>query len=173
MLAFYLSVLDNEESKNLVERIYNTYERFMFSVAYKMTNNRTDSEDIVHDSMMWIINNIDRIDVDFSKKTKALLATIVSHKAIDNIRANKKVQYGEIIEDENEIINCFEALNSIPPIEVKEMIGKLPQDVKSVINLRFVYGYSASQTAEMLDMDENAVYYRTEKARRILKQYLR
>lgn len=172
MLAFYLSVLDNEESKNLVERIYNTYERFMFSVAYKVTNNKTDSEDIVHDSMMWVIKNIDRIEIDFSKKTKALLATIVSHKAIDNIRANKKIQYGEIIENEAEIVNCFEALNTISPIEVKEMIEKLPQDVKNVVSLRFVYGYSASQTADMLDMDENAVYYRTEKARKILKHFM-
>lgn len=173
MLAFYLSMIDNEESKNLVERIYNTYERFMFSVAYNVTKNKTDSEDIVHDAMMWIINNIDRIDVDFSKKTKALLATIVSHKAIDSIRANKKIQYGDIIENETEIFNCFGALNKISSIEVKEIISNMPQDVKNVINLRFVYGYSASQTAEMLDMDENAVYYRTEKARKILKQYLR
>lgn len=172
MLAFYLSLLETEESKCLVERIYNTYERFMFSVAYKVTNNRADSEDIVHDSMMWIINNIDKIEIDFSNKTKAFLATIVSHKAIDSIRGNKKMQCSNMIENETELTNCFGALNSISPIEVKEIMEKLPLDVKSVINLRFVFGFSASQTAQMLGLDENAVYYRTEKARKIIKQFL-
>ena len=173
MLLLYLNMVDDEESRNLVERIYNTYEKFMFLVAYKITNSKTDSEDIVHDSMIWIIRNIDKIDIDFSKKTKAFLATIVSHKAIDSIRANKKIVYSEIIEDEKEITDSFGVLNSISSVEIKEILGKLPQSVKNVINLRFVYGYSVSQTAFILNMDENAVYYRTEKARKILKQYLR
>ena len=172
MLALYLSMLETEESKNLVEKIYNTYERFMYSVAFKMTNNKDVSEDIVHDSMIWIIDHIDTIEIDFTKKTKAFLATIVAHKAIDNIRVGKRIQYGEIIENEAEIASCFAGLNKISPVEVKEIISKMPQDVKNVINLRFIYGYSVVQTASMLDMDENAVYYRTEKARKILKQHL-
>lgn len=47
---------------------------------------KKDAEDIVHDAMIRIIKNIDKVDIADEDRTKAYCVTIVRNRAIDILR---------------------------------------------------------------------------------------
>ena len=49
MLAFYLSLIENEKEKRQFEDVYFEYKNQMYLLALKLLNNKHDAEDIVHD----------------------------------------------------------------------------------------------------------------------------
>ena len=73
MLSVYLAMVDSEDEKDLVEKLYNTYKKTLFNICLAILCNRPDAEDAVHETFIRIINNSGKIkDVD-SPQTKAFL----------------------------------------------------------------------------------------------------
>lgn len=69
MLSLYLSLVDNEEQRTLVEQIYSDCEQIMYRTAYSILHNKQDAEDAVHDAFLRIVSDIDRIaSVDPGKR---------------------------------------------------------------------------------------------------------
>lgn len=90
MLLIYLAMVDSDEEKDLVEKLYNTYKNTLFNICFAIVRNRTDAEDAVHDTFIRIIDNLCKIkDVD-SPQTKAFCIVIARNAAVDILRKNKK-----------------------------------------------------------------------------------
>ena len=49
MLAFYLSLIDNDNDRKLFERIYYAHRKQMLTLAFAILENEDDAEDLVHD----------------------------------------------------------------------------------------------------------------------------
>lgn len=52
MLLIYLAMVDSDEEKDLVEKLYNTYKSTLFNICFAIVRNRTDAEDAVHDTFI-------------------------------------------------------------------------------------------------------------------------
>lgn len=90
MLLIYLAMVDSDEEKDLVEKLYNTYKNTLFNICFAIVRNRTDAEDAVHDTFIRIIDNLCKIkDVD-SPQTKAFCIVIARNAAVDILRKSKK-----------------------------------------------------------------------------------
>ena len=90
MLLIYLAMVDSDEEKDLVEKLYNTYKNTLFNTCFAIVRNRTDAEDAVHDTFIRIIDNLCKIkDVD-SPQTKAFCIVIARNVAVDILRKSKK-----------------------------------------------------------------------------------
>ena len=61
-MLIYLAVIDSPEGKIKFEIIYEQYKNLMFYTANKILGDTRDSEDIVHDAFLKIIEIIDNID---------------------------------------------------------------------------------------------------------------
>lgn len=61
MLQVYLNLLDTQEDKEKFEQLYALYKDKMYKVAYQILHNRHDAEDAVHDSVIAIIDNLEKI----------------------------------------------------------------------------------------------------------------
>lgn len=48
MLNIYLNLIDNEENKKFFEKLYETYQKQLFKIAYSILNNPHDAENVVH-----------------------------------------------------------------------------------------------------------------------------
>lgn len=90
MLLIYLAMVDSDEEKDLVEKLYNTYKNTLFNICFAIVRNRTDAEDAVHDTFIRIIDNLCKIkDVD-SPQTKAFCIVIARNAAVDILRKARK-----------------------------------------------------------------------------------
>ncbi len=175
MISYYLSIVETEEDRNKVTHIYTKYYSFMCCVAAKYLRSKSDVEDIVHDSMIKIIDKLDTLDLSDEKKLKSFIGVIVKHKAIDFIRL--KNNNSESLDEHFSIPD-----NDSTPEEIViakdtydiilNAIRTLEDKYKTVCILKYVNGFKEKDIAELLDLTENAVGVRLYRARKILRERL-
>ena len=148
-LSFYISLAETSEDKSLIERLYNGYERYMYAVAFSVLHNEQDAEDTVHEAFLRIIKN---------------LGEITRNIAIDRYRHKKKHESGNVELNENTIGSQLPDTSELSNSELKAILDSLPYELKEVILLRYVAGYTLKETAELLGVTFGTVRYRQDKA---------
>lgn len=83
MLQVYLNLLDTQEDKEKFEQLYALYKDKMYKVAYQILHNRHDAEDAVHDSVIAIIDNLEKIKKINCHETWSYIVTIVKSRAFN------------------------------------------------------------------------------------------
>lgn len=83
MLQVYLNLLDTQEDKEKFEQLYALYSKKMYKVAYQILRNRHDAEDAVHDSVIAIIDNLEKIKKINCHETWSYIVTIVKSRAFN------------------------------------------------------------------------------------------
>ena len=58
MLSFYLTLVDGEEDKNKLERLYELYRLKMWYTANRILSDGFLAEDAVHDAFIGVAKNI-------------------------------------------------------------------------------------------------------------------
>ena len=172
MLTFYMSLVDDASDKKKVERIYTEYYGLMMQAAYEYT--KRDAEDIVHDAMIRIIKNIDKVDISDEQKTKAFCVTVVRNRAIDCLRKNDKdaVSYDDEIRTENDNAFDFAQINETYNI-LLQALESLNETYKTVCTLKYVNGLKEREIAEVLDLPQKTVSLRIFRGKQILREALR
>ena len=113
MLSFYLSLVETQSDKEKVEFIYLNYYKLMSYVINQYVSNKDDVSDLVHDSMVKIIYNIDKVDVNDEFRTRSFCTTVAKHKAIDFLR--KKEHHNIPLDENDEFYSLIKGLTSFSP----------------------------------------------------------
>lgn len=92
IMLFYLSLIDTNEEKSKFERIYEAYRNLMYYAASRILGDTRDSEDVVHQAFLKIIEILDKIPAAVCPQTHSLVVTIVERKAIDLYRSYPAVR---------------------------------------------------------------------------------
>lgn len=111
------------------------------------------AEDLTADTFLKAWKNFDSFD---RKHPRGWLYAIARNTLTDHWRKKKPLALDETVEVADEDTPSNEEVLDIK-IEAKraaKAIAQLPDDMKSVVTLRFMQGYSAKQTAEALDISE-------------------
>ena len=74
-MLIYLAMIDSPEGKSKFEIIYNTYKQLMYYTASSILGDTKDSEDIVHEAFLKIIEILEKIDNLDSPQTRSLIVT--------------------------------------------------------------------------------------------------
>ena len=90
MLSLYLSFIDDEDDRKKFEDIYYNYRKRMVAVAYSVLNNKSDSEDAVHDAFIKIARNMRAIDDPMSEKTLSYVSKAAKNAAINILHKNER-----------------------------------------------------------------------------------
>lgn len=172
MLDSLLLVLETEEEKTLIEKLYNEYESQMYSVAYSILKHRQEAEDAVETAFLKVIECLPRLHLDINMQMQVLLTIITRNTALNQIKKiNKRLNhesYGEDIES----IPVAEIPGNLSYNEIKEFIYKLPDGLKNVVIMRYILGYSTEETANLLSISASAVYKRISAAKKLLVKFL-
>ena len=159
MLLF--SMVENEKDLSKFQRIYDQYKNMMYWVAYDITKNTHDAEDVVQLSLIKLIDILYRIEEEEigRSRCKNLLITITKNTAIDHLRkaSHAPIPF-ETVEDYKKLIQC---------------IDKLDEKYTEVLRLRLLHHLSARETAKILNISEFNVNTRLLRAKRLLAELLR
>src|SRR3954471_17999813 len=139
-----------------LEVIYDRHADVAFSLAYRMTGNRAQAEDVVQESFMSIWRSGARYD-----RTRGSVRTwvlgIVHNRAIDALRRSmvhdRRRASDEGIEErlESGDRTDVEAARRDEAREVRSALAGLPPEQSRVIELAYFGGFSHSEIASMLD----------------------
>ena len=168
-MLIYLAMIDSPEEKIKFEIIYEQYKNLMFYTANKILGDTRDSEDIVHDAFLKIIEIIDSIDDPKRPQTRSL---ITENRAIDLYRRRRSKT---VVSFEEEYIGVPNQ-SVIEQIEDGELLSKaiasLPGKYREVLLMKYARGYSMDEIAEILSMSKENVKKTIQRARKKLSDYL-
>lgn len=174
MLCMLVGMVDSPEDKRKIEKLYEKYNRLMYVVAYKILNNREDSEDVVIESWEKIIKHLDKINKIDGQETKSFIVIIVERTAINLYRKNKRRVDKVVSMDEFEDSPFFATKDKdLEHVELYEAMRNLPKSYSNVLVLYYINGLSSKEIAEIMTISEDAVNKRLSRARKKLGEELK
>ena len=175
MLLF--SMVENEKDLSKFQRIYDQYKNMMYWVAYDITKNTHDAEDVVQLSLIKLIDILYRIEEEEigRSRCKNLLITITKNTAIDHLRKASHAPIPFETVEKPDTSRSAEDLY-IETEDYKKLIqciDKLDEKYTEVLRLWLLHHLSARETAKILNISEFNVNTRLLRAKRLLAELLR
>ncbi len=176
MLLFYLSLLDTQEEKSKMEKLYHTYKGLMLKVAYDILKDHELANDALHNAFLKIVKHLNKIDEISCHKTKAYMVIVVENVSRNMYNKRKKHPVISLEEVEQEIkddINVEEIVSDKFNAEyVCEKIKLLPEIYSEILSLKYTNELSDKEIAEILDISTAAARKRLERARTKLRDLI-
>ncbi|HRS58756.1 MAG TPA: RNA polymerase sigma factor [Bacteroidia bacterium] len=154
-------------------RLYQNYSRGMFSICWRMLNNREEAEDILQESFTDAFLKLHTFR--FESTFGAWLKQIVVNKCINAIKKKKiDIEYQENVfkkdlpdesMDEDELIYEVE--------KVRKAIQLLPDGYRIILSLYLLEGYDHEEIAEILNISESTSKTQYMRAKNKIKEILK
>ncbi len=157
------------EGKTLFqERLYKRYFSFAMSISIRYTSDEAGAMEIVNDSYMKVLGNLD--DYDTSRSFKSWYARIIVNTAIDSYRKNMKftgsLQSDEIPGHEG---SEPEIESELTVTDILSLLNQLPGNCKIVFNLYEIEGYTHEEIAEMTGVGASTSRSTLARAKKLLR----
>jgi RNA polymerase sigma-70 factor (ECF subfamily) len=167
----YITKVINGDT-NAFANLIDAYKNMVFSLAYKMTKNREDAEEISQDTFIKAYKNLEKFKGD--SKFSTWLYRIAYHACLDSIKKNKKHQ--NTLEINEITFNQIKSVeNILEGIERKERakimndcLLKLPEEERSVIWMFYYDELSLKEIIEVTQLSEANIKVKLHRARKKL-----
>ncbi len=177
-MFLFLQRLINKKptKKQKIEAVYKKWRFFMYRVAYDVLKNHAMAEDAVQETILRLIDNIDKIDDIASRRTRNYIGVICRHIAYD--MKYRKVSIGSDAEYDSLASEALsrDALSVVIDNEnverIKEYIKSLNYIYQEVLFLYAGEGMSVGEIAQLLGISTKTVQKRLERARIKIRQKL-
>lgn len=142
-------------AKRRFAKLYTTYADDIYKFLLVHVRDNALAEDLTADTFLKAWNKIDTFDW---RHSRGWLYTIARNTLNDHWRKHKPVP----LDEDTEIADDKPSQEEIMDIKLSferaaKAIARLPEEMKSVVVLRFMQGYNVRQTAEALDLSESNV----------------
>lgn len=180
MLPIILAIRD-EEDRNFVSGIYEDYGKQLYKTAFSILNSNEDAEDCVHDVIVALIDNLEKIRTFESNHQIKYIIKCCRNIALNRYRANSVKSSSEFStsysEEEGEMDipddNSDVALLVVDAENNKRLITliqDLPEIYSDALYFRFYIGMTNGEIAKMLGITIHAVEIRVSKAEAMLRK---
>jgi len=159
---------DPEAFAELVE----LYQVPIHNLAYRMLGSATDAEDATQETFLRAYTRLDTYDP--SRKFSSWILSIASHYCVDRLRRRRgnwlsmeEIQAGHWVPDKSPKPEAI-TIGHEQRDAVRRLLDQLPPHYRLVIVLRYWYGLSYEEMAEVTQSTKSAVKSRVHRARRTM-----
>lgn len=168
MITLYLSMIDDEKQQNKFEQLYYQYRNLMYYVAFQILKNQQNAEDAVQEAFLRVAKNMEKIGEVQSAQTKNFVAIITKREAMKLY--NKQTERKEKMDVDWNVLEAVKSDNMVN--EVEYAINALPYRYSSLLQLKYVFGYSGKDISQITGLSESNVRKQLFEARKILDKFL-
>lgn len=154
-------------NEDIIDALYRLYEQPMYYEAYKILHDDFLAEDAVHEAFLKLIRNRRKIIDPSSPSVKSYVYKTLRSAALDLYRRQKK-QRENTLELDEAMENSL-ATEGLPQDLPISLLSELPPKFASVMRCLFLDGLSIKETSAVLNISEELVRKRCERARKLLK----
>ena len=178
-LSMYLITLSDDYDQDKLTILYNQFVKYMLSTAKKYVGIYQAEEDVVHNAILKIIDNLDHIDLQNTTKTRNYVCIITKSCAIDWLRNHKHDNEMEDIDSltydlEPEAPSPLELILSKDGYErVVNSIRSMDDKYRMVCELKFIHNMKENEIAELLGITQKTVSVRVYRSRKMLQKMLK
>lgn len=170
----YKMIVEKRDSKCL-EILYDRYESVLFNLAYKITQDKQSSEEILQDIFMKIWHQKAIFKPEMGKLSTWLI-TLCRNGAIDIVRKRKVVesQFDETFQGiQTSSLPEYDLLDKECSEEIQKMLSYLNKDQQKIISLFYYKGLSQQEIADKLKMPLGTVKSRLRLSIQHLNNYIK
>ena len=175
-MIHYLQLLNTQQEKDRFVSLYQRYFQPLYSTAFEILKDHAASEDIVHETFLILIDNINKVDEQSPMKTWNYLVTIVRHLCIDSLRKQKKTILYDMGTDNNWMIANDDIEAAFIGKEASELVKHLIQQMdypyRQVLLLQYYNKMKSKDIAQTLNLKPDNVRQIAKRARAQLKKLL-
>ena len=148
--------------------LYYKYCDAMFTIAYRIVNNRDDAHDALQDSFIQVFRDIEQYR--FDSTLGAWIKTIVVRTSLRLLSKNRNLTFADMEETQSdEMVLIPDTLNSE---YLEKVILSLPDGYRTVFLLTEVEGYTHEEAAKILGITAGTSKSQLHHAKKMLKNRL-
>jgi RNA polymerase sigma-70 factor (ECF subfamily) len=156
------------------EEVARQYGRFLYTVAYRLTGNREDAEDLVQEVLLRVRRGLETYQPG---SMEGWLSRIATNAFLDDIRRRKRRPEDLLPEDPDWVLPptaaADEALAAeVLPDDVQAALQRLPEDFRAAVVLCDVVGQSYQEISASLQIPVGTVRSRIHRGRAMLREAL-
>ena len=159
-----------------LRRLYDRYSGYAMAIGLRYVPERDEVRDVIQDSFVRILTTIGQFDYRGEGSLKSWVSRIVSNRAVDYLRQHQRFMTVDTIPDEPDIADEPD-IGGIPPDVLTAMIGRLPPNYRTVLNLYVFEQQPHREIARMLGIKEStssSLFFRAKKMlAKNIKDYLK
>ena len=153
------------------EDLLTKYEKLVFSICYRMTNNYFDAQDLTQETFISVYKVMESFD---EKNEKAYITRVATNKCLDHLkRAERRTMPSEDEELERGSPPVDSAEKQVMEIVVMEQLEKccnrLKEPYKAVAYEYFYKGKTAKEIAEHINANVHTVQTQIRRVRKVLR----
>ncbi|AJO18797.1 ECF RNA polymerase sigma factor SigX [Bacillus paralicheniformis] len=160
------------------QKIYDQYHQDLFQFLFYMVKDKNQAEDLVQEVYIRVLHSYETFEGRSSEKT--WLLSIARHVAIDWFRKQQTIRQRILgtfdwekqdVKDRKPLPEDIVMQNENLK-EIFEALDRCTLDQRSVIVLRFIQGYSISETAKALNFSESKVKTTQHRGLKVLRKQM-
>jgi RNA polymerase sigma-70 factor (ECF subfamily) len=156
------------------EEVARSHGRFLYTVAYRLTGNHEDAQDLVQEVMLRVQRGLATYRPG---SMEGWLSRIATNAFLDDVRRRRRRPVEALPDDPDRTVpaarGADEALAaSSLPDDVQAALAGLPPDYRAAVVLCDVVGLPYHEIAEMLDVPVGTVRSRIHRGRALLREVL-
>lgn len=164
-MLIYLTMIDSPADRSKFEKIYIQYRGLMMKTSLEVLHNQQDAEDAVHQAFVKIAEHIEEIEEAICPKTKGYVVTIAENKAIDTYRKKQRHTQVEYCDAMAGVTVEYNGRNALAAC-----MAKLPARERELILLKYKYGYSNDEVADLLGLTKSNAIKIDQRAKKKLSE---
>lgn len=157
--------------REALRRLYERFSRYAMGVGLRIVPEREDMLDIVQDTFVRILTTIDSFEYRGEGSLRAWVARIVTNRAIDWLREHDRLRLSDQLPDE--IAEEESPIEEVPPDILSEMISRLPETTRIIVNLHAFGQMPHKEIAQKLGINTNTSMSQYSRARRQLAEMIK
>ena len=169
MITIYLSVLENEDDKQIFHNMYSKYNSIVYRVSLKILNSQHDAEDAAHNMWLKVIRNFKKISVLQEHELLPYLIIAAKNCSSDIIAQKKKLSSTSDELLQFYVENRQADPNNISESSVASCISSMPSIYRRVLDLKYIMGMKNREISESLQMNQSTVESRLRRGKQMLK----
>ena len=156
------------------EEVANTHGRFIYSLAYRLTGNHHDAQDLVQEVLLRVRRGLATYQPG---NLEGWISRITTNAFLDRVRKQKRRPTSPLPDDPDRVLQGSAGIDAEMaerdlPEDLQLLLADLPIDFRVPVVLKDVLGYSYEEIAEQLDVPIGTVRSRIHRGRGRLKEAL-
>jgi RNA polymerase sigma-70 factor (ECF subfamily) len=150
--------MEDTSQNEFIEKMCASTWKELYRFIYYKVQNREEAEDITQETYARAISYLDKTNIkviEYSSYLKAISMNIIRDQWRSKQRKGRSVNIEEINPEEMAEGDFADTVNTRTMIDAA--MGSLTKEQQTVITLRIIKGYSAAETAELMQKKESTI----------------
>ena len=156
------------------EEVARDHGRFLYTVAYRLTGNSDDAQDLVQEVLLKVRKGLETYRPG---SLEGWLSRITTNTFLDETRRRKRRPVDLLPDDPDRVLPAGPAADvalasEVLPDDVQQALARLPEEYRVAVVLCDVVGLSYQEIGESLDVPVGTVRSRIHRGRALLRKAL-